>query len=526
MREYVVHEVIRRSLITDKEKEIVSGGVRLTYPDMYVRILRLASSLKSLGIKKGTVVGVLDVNTHRYFELHYALSMLGAIIHTINFRLPPDQMVYSMIHAGDEWIFVSEIFMKAVEPLAEKFPHWVLMTDNRRGNFPANNVFNYEELVESGKEQELSEADKIHEDDIFSIFYTTGTTGRPKGIRYSHKKILLGALQLFHHLGLHETGARVTSDDVIMPLIPFFHIHAWGVAFFPAYVGAKLVLPGAASPSDQARLIKEENVTWLNMVPTQLHMLLNEPQFGNVKVLTGGSPLPSGLAKAALERGVKFSLIYGGSDQLGTAISVIPSGYDPESEEAKEWLRKGMKLLPMVEASVRDDEGNEVPHDGKSIGTLWVKSPWLPEGYYKAPDLTAEAYKDGWFRTGDIAFFYPNGLLYVAGREGYAVKSGGEWIPTGLLEAVLSEHPAVEHVAVIPMYDEKWGQRPLAVIQAKKEVSENELRNFMMGAVDSGRIAKFWIPDKFVFVDEIPLTSAGKLNKAYLKEKFSNFKED
>jgi len=240
-----------------------------------------------------------------------------------------------------------------------------------------------------------------------------------------------------------------------------------------------------------------------------------------VKVLTGGSPLTSGLAKAAAARGVKFSLIYGGSDQLGTAISVVPRGVDPESEEALEWLRAGMKLLPMVEVSVRDEAGNEVPHDGKTIGSVWTKSPWLPEGYYKEPELTKESYVDGWFRTGDLGFFYPNGMLYVAGRQGYAVKSGGEWIPTGMLEAVLSEHPAVALVAVIPMPDERWGQRPMAVIKPKGEVTEDELRQFMMGKVSEGKIAKFWIPDRFVFVEDIPLTSAGKLNKAALQKQIS-----
>ncbi len=523
MREYVVHEVIRRTLITDPEQEVVSGKTRLTYAQLYGRVLRLANSLKEIGIGEGTVVGVLDVNTNRFFELHYALSMLGAVLHTINFRLPPEHLVYSMIHAGDEWIFVSDTFVKAAAPLTGKFPNWVIMSDDPNYPLPedAKRAYRYEELVGGGKEQELPEADDIHDTDIFSIFYTTGTTGKPKGIRYTHRSILLGALQLFHHLALHSSGAHAGAEDVIMPLIPFFHIHAWGVAFFPAYVGAKLVLPGAADPATQVKLIEKEGVTWMNMVPTQLHMLLEQPGFGSVKVLTGGSPLTSGLAKAAAARGVKFSLIYGGSDQLGTAISVVPRGVDPESEEALEWLRAGMKLLPMVEVSVRDEAGNEVPHDGKTIGSVWTKSPWLPEGYYKEPELTKESYVDGWFRTGDLGFFYPNGMLYVAGRQGYAVKSGGEWIPTGMLEAVLSEHPAVALVAVIPMPDERWGQRPMAVIKPKGEVTEDELRQFMMGKVSEGKIAKFWIPDRFVFVEDIPLTSAGKLNKAALQKQIS-----
>jgi fatty-acyl-CoA synthase len=522
MDKYVVHQLLSRTLITHPRQEIVSVGHRYTIEEFHRRVLRLANSLKGLGLKKGMVAGVLDVNTHRFLELHYALSMLGVVVHTINFRLAPEQLVYSMIHAEDDWVFVSEPFMKLAEQVTDKFKNWVVMSDDTKISVPeAMNAIYYEALIEAGKEEIPSEAAEIDETDVFSIFYTTGTTGKPKGIRYRHKELTIGTLQLFHHLALHEGGARVSSSDVFMPLIPFFHIHAWGMAFFPVYAGAKLVLPGAADPAAQADLIRKEKVTWLNMVPTQLHMLLDQPGFGQVKVLTGGSPLPSGLARRADAAGVAFSLIYGGSDQLGTAISVVPEDIPHDSPEALEWRRVGMRLLPMVDVSLRDKEGHEVPHDGKSLGQVWVRSPWLPDGYYKNPEATQQAYINGWFKTGDIGLFYPNGLLYVADREGDAVKSGGEWIPTGTLEAVLSEHPAVELVAVIPKHDERWGQRPMAIIKAREAVTGDALREFLKTKVEEGKIAKFWIPDQFEFVSEIPLTSAGKLNKAALREKYS-----
>jgi len=523
MKEYVVHEIIRRTLITHPDQIIVSKNTRLTYESFYGRVLKLANSLKEIGIKHGTVVGVLDVNTHRFLELHFALSMLGAIIHTINFRLAPEQLVYSMIHAEDEWVFVSDIFMNAAKPLTKRFPNWVIMSDNPEYPLPeAERVYRYEDLLESGKEAELPEADNVNENDIFSIFYTTGTTGKPKGIRYKHKSVLLGAIQLFHHLALHKSGARVSSSDVFMPLIPFFHIHAWGMAFFPVYLGSKLVLPGAADPVKQLQIIQNENVSWLNMVPTQLQMLLEQPGFKNLKVLTGGSPFLSGIAKRANEANIMFSLIYGGSDQLGTAISVVPENISPESEEAFQWRRVGMRLLPMVEVSLRDKQGKEIPHDGKSLGEVWVSSPWLPEEYYKEPEISEKTFVNNWFRTGDIGFFYPNGLLYVADREGDAVKSGGEWIPTGMLEAILSDHPSVKLVAVIPKTDEHWGQRPLAVVKPDGNLTEEELREFLLKKVDEGKIARFWIPDKFIFVEDIPLTSAGKLDKKLLRKKYSN----
>jgi len=522
MDKYVVHQLLSRTLITHPRQEIVSVGHRYTIEEFHRRVLRLANSLKGLGLKKGMVAGVLDVNTHRFLELHYALSMLGVVVHTINFRLAPEQLVYSMIHAEDDWVFVSEPFMKLAEQVTDKFKNWVVMSDDTKISVPeAMNAIYYEALIEAGKEEIPSEAAEIDETDVFSIFYTTGTTGKPKGIRYRHKELTIGTLQLFHHLALHEGGARVSSSDVFMPLIPFFHIHAWGMAFFPIYLGAKLVLAGASTPDQQAELIKSEGVTWLNMVPTQLHMLLDTGKFGNVKVLTGGSPFISGLARRAAEAGVKYSLIYGGSDQLGTAISVVPEGVPQDTKEALEWLRVGMRPFPMVEVSLRDEKGKEVPHDGKSLGEVWVRSPWLPEGYYKEPEKTKASYIDGWFRTGDLGTFYPNGLLYVADREGDAVKSGGEWIPTGTLEAILSEHPSVAIVAVVPMKDDRWGQRPLAVIKAAKEVSEEDLKSFLSAKVEEGKIAKFWIPDKFVFVDDIPLTSAGKLNKKVLREQYS-----
>jgi len=522
MKNYVVHQLLHHALITHPDQEIVSGNHRFTYLEFYHRVLKLANSLKELGIKKGSVVGVLYVNTHRFLEMHYALSMLGAVLHTINFRLAPEQMVYSMVHAGDDWVFVSDVFVAAVKPLFSKFPNWVLMSDDTSQALPeSEKAYHYEKLVESGDDHPIPEADEVKETDLFSIFYTTGTTGKPKGIPYEHKAILTGSIQLFLHLALHKYGARVSSRDVFMPLIPFFHIHAWGMAFFPIYLGAKLVLPGAADAAGQQALIEKEQISWLNMVSTQLQMLLEQKNFGNIKVLTGGSPFASGIAARAAKAGVQFSLIYGGSDQLGTAISVVPETVEPDTEEALEWRRVGMRPLPLVEVSIRDKNGGEVPHDGHSLGAIWVRSPWLPKGYFKEPEITKAHFIDGWFRTGDLGFYHSNHLLYVADREGDAIKSGGEWIPTGMLESIISELEAVAQVAVIPQKNEQWGQRPLAILKVRSEISKTALRDFLLTKVEEGKLAKFWIPDDFIFVDEIPLTSAGKLNKKVLRDQYS-----
>lgn len=520
MKKFVVHELLRHTLVNRPDSEIVSGRVRLTYETMYERILRLADRLGRLGIGRGTVVGVMDVNSHRYLELHYALSMLGAVIHTLNFRLSGEDLAYTIRHAEDEWLFVWDGFAEAAEPLRRLVPNWVWLSDSVEG--PEPQVLTYEGLVEEGRATEPQSADAVDETTPYSLFYTTGTTGRPKGLLYRHRDILWASLQMAHHLALHRTGASMKSDDVFMPLIPFFHIHGWGTTMFVPYLGSKLVLPGRSGPREQLELIRREGVTWCNMVPTQLQMLLGELEEGEtlpLKVLTGGSPLPAGLARRARERGVSYSLIYGGSDQLGASIAVVPEGMDPASPEADQILATRMRAMPMVEIEVRAKAGNLVPRDGKTIGEVWVRSPWLPSGYYKDPERSKESYVDGWFRSGDLAVRHPDGTLQVVDREKDAVKSGGEWIPCGVLESVLSEHPQVEAAAVVAKPDERWGERPLAVVQTRAPVKEEELRAYLEEKVKEGRLAKFWVPDDFVFVQDFPVTSAGKVHKAALRER-------
>lgn len=522
MRKLVVHEVIRHTLNNRPGEQIVYAGRRFTYREFYGRVLRLADSLRGLGIGRGVPVAVLDVNSHRYLELHYALSMLGAIIHTVNFRLPGEQILYTMKHAGDAWVFVYEAFAPALAPAAKLFTRWVYMADTDQ--LPPPDIpdpLRYEDLISAGREEEPPEAGQVEETDAYSIFHTTGTTGQPKGVCYRHRDMVLAAIQIAHHLALHETGARIESRDVFMPLIPFFHIHGWGSAIYVPYLGCSFVLPGRATPAQQVALIKQERVTWLNMVPTQLHMLLDVENFGNVKVLTGGSALPSGLARRAAARGIRFSLIYGGSDQLICSMSVVPEDTDPAAPEALEWLRTGTRPVPMVEVEVRDGGGRPLPRDGRTIGEVWVRSPWLPEGYYRDPERSRESYVGGWFRTGDLGTIFPNGLLYVVDRLKDAVKSGGEWIPTTVLEAILSEHPAVAMAAVLAAPDERWGERPVACVKRKPEAAsttEADLRSFLEQQVEAGRMASYWVPDRFIFVDEIPVTSAGKINKAALRQ--------
>ncbi len=523
MRRLVIHDLLYSSLAQYGQLEVVSGPRRFTYQSVWERAVRVADRLTRMGVRRGAVIGVMDVNSHRCLELHYALSMVGAVIHTLNFRLAAADLLYTITHAKDEWLFVWEGFAGPVDKLRDQFPNWVWLTDGDSGGAREGDR-TYEALVAEGRLVVPDQANRVAEDDPYSIFYTTGTTGRPKGMRYAHRDILLAPLQIANHLALHQTGARLSSADTVMPLIPFFHIHAWGAAIFPPYIGAKLVLPERATVKEQLELIDREGVTWSNMVPTQLHMLLDEAEAADralpLRVLTGGSLLTAGLAQRAARSGVSFSLIYGGSDQLATSISAIPRDMDPNpsSPDTLQALSTRTRPLPFVEVEVRDDSGLAVPQDGRTMGEIWVRSPWLPRGYLRDEEHSRAAYIDGWFRTGDLAVSFPDGSLYVVDRQKDAVKSGGEWIPTGVLEAVLSQHPGVAAVAVLAQPDDKWGERPIAVIQARTALSGADLRAFMDGEVASGRIPRFWVPDRFQFAETLPLTSTGKIHKAALRE--------
>ncbi|QQE79084.1 AMP-binding protein [Alicyclobacillus sp. SO9] len=615
MRNWVVHEVLQDAAWQHPNVEVVSPSKRFTYAQSWERVIRLANSLRNLGIGKGTVVGVLDVNSYRYFELQHALSIAGAVVHTINFRLPLDDLVYTVDHAGDEIVFAWEGFEQAGRALQSHVRKVIWMLDS------------YEDLIESGSAV-------LHEHgtgptDTFSIFYTTGTTGRPKGIRYRHQDMLLASLQIAHHLAIHDTGAKLQTHDTIMPLIPFFHIHGWGTPFFAPYLGAKLVLPETADASAQLELIRNEGVTWSNMVPTQLHMLLQalseHPSSGGdssgastseptleptseptsdrpaaegtnpaeaaaatedtsgvanpqpqlpLHVLTGGSPLPSGIAQRATNVGIQFSLIYGGSDQLATSISAIQTSTGTKQTDRLHTLSTRTLPLPMVRVDVRDVHERSVPRDGQTIGEVWVQSPWLPDGYVRDETRSREVFIDGWFKTGDLAVWHKDGSLHVLDRQKDAVKSGGEWIATSVIEAIISELDEVAMVAVLAEQSEQWGERPMAVIQLDKaddsstdvgaesgadvgadvgagssagsgvdveteratpdsptrafanesgstdsrSVFDRRIRNHLYAAVEQGRLAKFWVPDRILFVDSIPVTSAGKIHKSALRK--------
>lgn len=512
MRELTIHQLLEDAVDKFPDAEIVSGNLRFTYVEFRHRVLKLANKLAQMGLVKGTVAGIMDVNSHRYLELQYALSYLGAIVHTVNFRLSQNHLQYTISHAKDSWLFVWEGFGDVVSKLASLVPHFVVLKEN--ASILDSSFMTYESLIEAGSPEIPASAKDVHESDTYSIFYTTGTTGKPKGVRYRHRDILLASTQIAHHLALYETGAKLEQRDTIMPLIPFFHIHGWGTAFFGLYLGAKIVLPEKADATAQVELIHRESVSWCNMVPTQLHILLdvgNQTHKGlSLKVLTGGSALPSGLAKRAAESGIQFSLIYGGSDQLAAGISGYTNGQLP----------KATVPIPMVHVKILDKAGNAVVKDDSTIGELWVQSPWLPDGYVGDEEQSRQVFLDGWFRTSDLAVHMEDGSFLVVDRVKDAIKSGGEWIATAVIENIASELAGVSMVAVIAVSDERWGERPLAIVEANAFITEQMIREHMEKAVQLGKLAKYWLPIRYEFISDMLLTSAGKIDKVALRKKF------
>lgn len=526
MRKGVIHEILFDAAWHHGDSEVVSGAMRFTYAETWERTVKAARAMRRLGIQRGDVIGILDVNSHQALELQYAASILGAVAHPLNFRLPLDHVVHTTRQGQDRILFASRAMEPTVEALRPFVPQVIWLGQGRPGHGDAAGSradFDYEDLL-SGEEAGSTPDPGVTNSDPYSLLHTTGTTGRPKAMRYRHRDIVQAPLQIAHHLALHKTGAKLTAGDVVMPLIPFFHIHAWGAPIFAPYLGLKLVLPGKATPAEQLHLIQTEGVTWSNMVPTQLMMLLEAARDAGdavlpLKVLTGGSRLPAGLAARAHQAGVRFSVIYGGSDQLCTAITVSP--HLPGSREDLEALSARLAPIPMVRMFIRGEDGGTVPADGQSVGELWVESPWLPDGYVGDEAATQATYADGGFRTGDLAVAHPDGTFSVVDRVKDAIKSGGEWIIPSAIESVLSELAGVRMAAVIARPDERWGERPVAILAADEPVDLSAVEAHLAQAVADGRLARFWLPDAIHIVQDLPLTSAGKVDKMALHATFA-----
>jgi len=525
--------LLKQTVYRKASREIVYGKTRYPWPKLFDRVNGLAAGLRSMGVKEGSKVAVVDVDTNRYLEAYYAVPMMGAVLHTVNVRLPPEQIAYTMAHAEDELVMIRDEFLPLgmkIAPQLKSLKGVVTMSDS--GSAPSVQLPNtryYEDMATSGSHFEFPELD---ENTQASLFYTSGTTGMPKGVEFTHRQLVLHTLGIA--AGLADSPVRQTSEDVMMPLVPFFHVHGWGFPYLAGMWGMKVVLVGRYDPKNILENLQKEEVTVSDMVPTILNLVLNHPDVAQYKdalsrwkVIIGGAALPEELAKTARRLGITVMAGYGMSETGPVLTLGTPRDEDlalPEDERLRKVQLQAGLPIPLVEIRVVDQEMRDVPRDGKTLGEVVVRAPWLTDGYYKEQERSESLWAGGWLHTSDLAALDERGTLLIRDRIKDVVKSGGEWISTLLLEDLLTHHPAVMEAAVIGARDPKWGERPLAIVTLKSgaSASEQDLMTHLEKFVDEGRIARFWLPEKIVIsATSLPKTSTGKLDKKPLREAYS-----
>lgn len=531
----IIKKLLNTPLIYAPEREIVyDDKSRYDYRTLNDRIHRLAGGLDRLGVKAGNTVAVFDYDSHRYLECFFAVPMMGAVLQTVNWRLSTDQIVYTLNHAEADLILINANFISVLETIWKDLKTVkavvVMAEDGRQPDTKINLSAEYEELLRSASFPypfpDLDENTKA------TTFYTTGTTGNPKGVYFTHRQLVLHTLSVSVMIGsLQPAGWGFRSQDVYMPITPMFHVHAWGYPYISTMLGAKQVYPGQYEPEKLLRLIEKEKVTFSHCVPTILQMILNCPTIDRVdlshwKVVIGGARFPKGLAKAAQDRGITIQAGYGMSETCPVMTAAIPkeSMLDWPEDQLRDIIIKTGKPIPLAEVEVVDPEDHLLPHDGVSKGEVVMRSPWLTQGYFKEPEKTEELWRSGWLHSGDVGYIDREGYLQITDRIKDVIKSGGEWVSSLDLENALSQHPAVLESAAVGVPDPKWGERPLMVVTLRPEyrdkVTGEELKQFMKKFAEGGKLPKYGVPDRFIMVEAIPKTSVGKLDKKVIRKQY------
>jgi acyl-CoA synthetase (AMP-forming)/AMP-acid ligase II len=501
-----------------------SGMFRYTYADACHRIRRLASVLQKLGVQPGDRVGTFAWNTHRHLELYLAIPSYGAVLHTINIRLFAEQIEYIINHAEDVVLFADDSLLAALEPMADQLRSvraYVVMTDGQLPASPLRPLYSYEELLRDASDS--YDFPRLDENTAAGMCYTSGTTGNPKGVLYSHRALFLQSM-----VQTMADGFAVSERDTVLSIVPMFHANAWDLPFAATMVGASQVYPGAQpQPDDIAQLIQDEKVTLAAGVPTVWIgiLALLERKHYDLSTLRcvpcGGSAVPQSLIEAYDRRGIQIVQAWGLTETAPLATLSRPRKHMlswPPQRLAAQRAKQGT-IMPGLEIRAVDDNGREVPWDGKSVGELQLKGPWIISSYYNDP-RSEQAFADGWFRTGDVASIDEDGFVQITDRAKDVIKSGGEWISSVELENAIMGHPLVLEAAVIGLPHEKWQERPLACVVAKpgQTIEKEDIY-----ALLRERFAKWWLPEDIVFVDSIPKTSVGKFAKRELREQLKDY---
>jgi fatty-acyl-CoA synthase len=508
-------------------KTVEDGSLhRYTYREAHRRARKLANALGKLGVAMHDRVATLAWNSFRHFEIYYAVAGSGAVIHTINPRLFPDQIAYIANHAQDQVVFFDLTFAPLVEKLAPQLAsvkHFVAMTDSaNRPKSAIRDLLCYEDLI--GEASDRFEWPSFDERTAACLCYTSGTTGNPKGALYSHRSTILHA-----YAAALPDALNVSARDVILPVVPMFHVNAWGMPYSCALTGAKLVFPGQHLDGKSLhQLFEAEEVTMSAGVPTVWLGLLNymkeqKLRFSTLKrVVIGGSACPPAMIRSFQEEfGVEVLHAWGMTEMspLGTVSTFKPKHLKQRKEERYAVQNKQGRAIYGVDLRVVGEDGTELPWDGTAIGDLHVRGPWVIKSYFKGEG--GDPLRGGWFPTGDVVNIDPEGFIQITDRSKDVIKSGGEWISSIDLENIAIAHPAIAEAAVIGVKHPKWDERPIVVAVKKpgQEVSREELLKFY-----EGKIAKWWMPEDVVFVNELPHTATGKLSKLTLRQQFKDYR--
>jgi len=532
----IFKQLLHTPLLQAPDQEIVyRDSRRLTYRQIGDRIGRLASALGKIGVRPGDTVGVLDWDSNRFLEAFFAIPMMGAVLQTVNVRLSPEQIAYTINHAGASTLLVNDEFVGLLEGLMPQLPKvktLVAMSDRpspQTGGLSF--VGEYEDLLAAASpDYDFPDFD---ENTQATTFYTTGTTGLPKGVYYSHRQLVLHTLCELAFFGLASQQGRFSRDDVYMPITPMFHVHAWGFPWAATLAGVKQVYPGRYDPAMLLKLIKTEGVTFTHGVPTILQMLLNaaaaaKTDLIGLKMVVGGSALPKSLAKQALAAGVDIFAGYGMSETgpIAAVAHVRSKDLSGDPDAEVEFRTRAGMAAPLVDLRIVDPEMNDVPHDGKSAGEVVLRSPWLTQGYFDNAETSEQLWAGGYLHTSDIAVVSPDGYVHITDRLKDVIKTGGEWVSSLQIEDLITQCPGVLEAAVIGVKDDRWGERPLALVvkdaKSTNGLGDGVIKAHLKAFADKGVISKYGIPEQILFVDTLPKTSVGKINKKELREKYGD----
>ncbi|MCA1223615.1 long-chain fatty acid--CoA ligase [Streptomyces sp. 8L] len=505
-----------RTVYADSTVVTLRDGGRcdtVTFTEIGDRVDRLAGAMHALGVRPGDRVGTLMWNTQEHVELYYAIPAMGAVLHTLNLRLSPEQLTYVITHAEDRAIIVDDSLVPLLEAIAPRLPtveHIVVVGDGSAGEL--TQALRYEDLI-ADSAQGMPDVE-IDERAAAALCYTSGTTGNPKGVLYSHRSTVLHAMGL----GLADTFG-IRNSDRVLPVVPMFHVNAWGLPYAAGLTGASLVLPSNhLNAAPLTSLIVKERVTVAAGVPTIWLDVLrfadeHAPDLSSLRrVVCGGAAVPRSLMENFLSRhGVRIEQAWGMTESSPLASFATPPA-GATGEEEWRYRTTGGRIIPLVEARIVGEAGTPLPWDGISTGEVELRGPWIASSYYRDP--APDRFADGWLRTGDIAAIEPGGYVRLTDRTKDVIKSGGEWISSVELENALIGHPAVAEAAVIAKPDERWSERPLACVVRvpDTDVSAEELAVYLRDHVQ-----RWWIPDAYAFIDEIPKTSVGKFHKKVLR---------